>query len=106
MCKWRLLSKSKVMMCTSMVDARRINVVLNGKLVKEVECFKYLGLHVAVDGGIYVEVRFRLNKIRKMCGGMKRVFTCKSVGMNAKRRFYEVLGLPIALYGEEEKLNM
>jgi len=34
-------SKSKVLRCTRMVDGRRMNVVLNGKLLEEVECFKY-----------------------------------------------------------------
>ncbi len=42
-------SNSKVMKCTRMVDGKRMNVVLNGKLLEEIECFKYLGLHVAAD---------------------------------------------------------
>ena len=28
-----------------------MNVVLNGNLLEEVEFFKYLGSHIAVDGG-------------------------------------------------------
>ncbi len=28
-----------------------VNVALNGELLEEVECLKYLGSHVAVDGG-------------------------------------------------------
>ncbi len=54
MCKRRKLrvneSKSKVMKFTRLVDGRRMNITLNGKVLEEVECFKYLGLHVAVDG--------------------------------------------------------
>ncbi len=38
------VSKSKIMKCTRMVNGRRTDVVLNGKLLEEVECFKYLGL--------------------------------------------------------------
>ncbi len=53
------------------------------------QCFKYLGLYVAVDGGIEGEVKFRMNEVRKMCGGMKRVLKCRSLGTNAKRRLYE-----------------
>ncbi len=34
-------------------------------------------------------------------GGMKRVFKCKSLGMSAKRRLYEGVVVPIALYGAE-----
>ncbi len=54
-------------------DGRRTNVVLNGKLVEEVECFKYLGPHVSVNGGIEGEVKFRMNEVGKVCGGMKTV---------------------------------
>lgn len=31
--------RAKIMKCTRMVDDRRMNVVLNGKLLEEVECF-------------------------------------------------------------------
>lgn len=50
------MNKSKVMMCTSRTDGGRMNVVLNGKLLEEVEGFEYIGLHVDVDGGIDGEV--------------------------------------------------
>ncbi|WP_435325971.1 reverse transcriptase domain-containing protein, partial [Klebsiella pneumoniae] len=42
-------NKSKVMRCTRSVDGRRMNIVLNDELLEEVDCFKYLGSHVAVD---------------------------------------------------------
>ncbi len=34
------------------------------------QCFKYLGLHVSVDGGIEGEVKFRMSGAGKVCGGM------------------------------------
>ncbi len=40
------------MKCRRLVDGRGINVALNGEVLEEVECFKYLGSHVALDGGI------------------------------------------------------
>ncbi len=61
------------MKCTRLVDGRRMNVALNGEMLKQVECFKYLGSHVAVDGGIEGEVKFRMNEVGKVCGGMKSV---------------------------------
>ncbi len=84
-----------------LVDGRRRNVSLNGKVLQEVECFKYLGSHVAVNGGIGGEVKFRMNEVGKVCGGMKRVFKCKSLGMSAKRRLYEGGVVPTAIYGAE-----
>ncbi len=45
-------SKSKVMKCTRLVDGRRMNVALNGEVLKEVECFKYLESHLDANGRI------------------------------------------------------
>ncbi len=56
-----------------MVDGWRMNVALNGKLLEKVECFKFLGSHVAVDGGIDGEVKFRMNEVGNVCGRMKSV---------------------------------
>ncbi len=52
------------------VDDRR----MNGELLEEAERLKYLVSHVAVDGEIEGGVKFRMNEVEKMCGGMKRVF--------------------------------
>ncbi len=70
-------------------------------MLEEVECFRYLGSHVAVDGGIEGEVKFRMNEVGKVCGGMKINFKCRSLGMSAKRRLYEGVGVPTALFGAE-----
>ncbi len=43
-----------------------------------------------------------MNEVGKVCGGgLKRVFKCKSLGMSAKRRLYEGVVVPTALYGSE-----
>lgn len=65
---------------------RKINITLNRKLLEEVKGFKS---HVAVDGRIDGEVKIKVNKIRKVYGGMKRVFKCRTLGMNGKRKIYE-----------------
>lgn len=46
-------------------------VALNEKLLEEVECFEYLRPNVAVDEGINGEVKSRMNKVVKLCEGMK-----------------------------------
>ncbi len=45
-------SKSSLMKCMRMVDDRRMNVVLNGKLLVEVVCFEYLESHNIITGEI------------------------------------------------------
>ncbi len=62
---------------------------------------KYLGLHVAVNGGMDVEVKFRMKEVGNVCGGTRRVFKCRSLGINAKRRLYEGVVVSSALYGDE-----
>ena len=52
---------TKVMKYTTTVGGKRIIVVLNGELIKETECFQYLGSHVTVIGGI-LDVMSRMNK--------------------------------------------
>ena len=42
------LSKSKVMKCSRLVDERRMNVALNGTMLEEVKCFKYLRTSEAI----------------------------------------------------------
>ena len=56
-------SNRKAMKCTRMLDDRRLNIVLNAELLEKNFCH-YLGSHIAVDGGINVEVRSRMIKGR------------------------------------------
>ncbi len=51
-----------------MVDSTRMHVVLNGKLLEEVEYFRYLVSHVPVDGGIDIEVKCRMHEVEKVLG--------------------------------------
>ncbi len=54
-----------------------------------------------MNGGIEGEVTLRINEVGKVCGGMKRVFKYRSLGMSGKRRLYEGAVVPAALYGTE-----
>ena len=46
-------------------------------------------------------MNFRISDIRKVLGGMKTVFSCRAMGLNVKRRLYEEVAVPTALYGTE-----
>ncbi len=50
-----------------------------------------------VDG----EIKFRMNEVEKVCGGIKKVFKCGLLGMNAKKRMYEGVVVLTVLYGAE-----
>ena len=47
---------------------------------------------IIIDGGLEIEVKCRINDVGKVLGGMK-VFSCRAIGMNVKRRLYEGLRL-------------
>ena len=44
------VGKSKVMMCSRYGNGGRMHVILNGKPLEEMDCFKYLGSQVAAGG--------------------------------------------------------
>ena len=51
----------KVMRCSRYGNRDRMNVILNGEPLEEVEC-KYLGSQVAADGGCERDVVHRMNE--------------------------------------------
>ncbi len=95
------MGKSKVIRCVRDADGGRMNVRLNGELLEEVESFKYLGSHVAVNGRVDVEVGNRMKEASKCMGGMKSVLSNRALGINIKRRLYKGIVVPTALYGAE-----
>ena len=61
------------------------------------ECFKYIGSKITIDAGIETEVKFKINDVGKVLGGMKKVFSYRAMRMNVKRRLYKELALQIIL---------
>ena len=51
------MGKSKVMRCTRNEDGARLNVILNGEALEEVDQFKYFGSVIAANGGVEADVR-------------------------------------------------
>ena len=47
------VGKIKVMKCLRNVNEGRMHVIVNGKPLEDVDCFKYLGLQVAADGEMW-----------------------------------------------------
>ena len=95
------VGKSKVLRCTRSRDAGGMNVWLGREKLEEVDAFKYLGSHIARDGCVDVEVKHRVKEARRVMGGMKSVFKCRTLSMGAKSRLYEGVVVPAATYGAE-----
>ena len=93
--------KSKVMRCARNEDGARLNVMLNGEALEEVDQFKYLGSVIAANGGVKADVRHRVNEGCKMLGALKGVMKNRGLGMNVKRVLYEKVVVLTVMYGSE-----
>ena len=95
------VGKSKVMRCTRSEDGARLNVMLNGEALEEVDQFKYLGSFIAANGGVEADVRHRVNEGCKVLGALKGVMKNRGLGMNVKKVLYEKVAVPTVMYGSE-----
>ena len=95
------VGKSKVMRCTRNEDGARLNVLLNGEALEEVDQFKYLGSVIAANGGVEADVHHRVNEGCKVLGALKGVMKNRGLGMNVKKVLYEKVVVPTVMYGSE-----
>ena len=93
------LGKNKVMRCTRNEDVARLNVMLNGVALEEVDQFKYLGSVIAANGEVEADVRHRVNEGCKVLGALKGAMKNRGLGMNVKKVLYERVVVPTAMYG-------
>ena len=88
-CKRRKLrvnvGKNKVMRCVTYGNCGPMHVILNGKLLEEVDCFKYLGSEVAADGGCERDVVYRMNEEYRAWGALKSVLSNRGLGIKDKK---------------------
>ena len=95
------VGKSKVMRCARNEDGARLNVMLNGEALEEVDQFKYLGSVMAENGGLEADVHQRVNEGCKVLGALKGVMKNRGLGMNVKKAVYEKVVVPKVMYGLE-----
>ena len=65
------VGKSKVIRCSRYGNGDRMHVILNGELLEEEDCFKYLGSQVVADGGCERDVAQRMNEGYRALGMLK-----------------------------------
>ena len=82
-------------------NCARLNVMLNGEALEEVDQFKYLGSVIAANGGVEADVRHRVNEGCKVLGALKGVMKNRGLGMNVKKVLYEKVAVPTVMYGSE-----
>ena len=77
------------MRCSRYGNRGRMQVILNGEPLKEVDCFKYQWLQVAADGGYERDVEHRMKEGYRAWGGQKSVLSNRGLGIKAKKCLYE-----------------
>ena len=104
-CKRRKLrvnvGKSKVMRCARNESDTRLNVMLEGEVLEEVDQFKYLGSIISANGGVEADVSHRVNEGCKVLGAVNGVIKNRGLGMDVKRALYEKVIVPTVTYGSE-----
>ena len=65
------------------------------------DCFKYLGSQVALEGGCEKDVVHRMNERYRAWGALKSVLRNRGLGIKAKKCLYEGVIVPTAMYGAE-----
>ena len=83
------IDKSKVMRCLRYGNMGQICVILNSKPLVEVDCFLYLGLQVAADGGSQWDMAHRMNEGYLAWGALKSVLIKRGLGIKEKKSAYE-----------------
>ena len=96
------VGKSKVMRCTRNEDGARLNVMLNGEALEEVDQVKYLGSVIVANGRVEADVchRVPVNEGCKVLGALKGVMKNRGLGMNVKK-FCLRKWLPTVMFGSE-----
>ena len=77
------------MRCSRYGNGDRMNVILNGESLEEVDCFKYLGSQVAADGGCERDVVHKMNEGCRAWGELKSGLSNRGLGIKAKKCLYE-----------------
>ena len=76
-------------------------MILNGEPLEKVNCFTYLGLQVAADGGCERDLVHEMNEGYRTWGALKSVLSNRGLGIMAKKYPYEGVIVPTPLYGAE-----
>ena len=95
------VGKSKVMKCSREAGGGHLDIRLNGEPLEKVDSFKYLGSVIAADGKVETEVKVRVNEAGRVHGGLRKILKSRSLHMKVKRKLYEGIVVPTALYGAE-----
>ena len=72
---------------------------LNGEMLEEVDHSKYLESQIGREGGVEVDISFKVVEARRAAGTVRKLWKNGGLGVEA-RKIYEGIVVPMMLYGE------
>ena len=76
------IGKTEVMGVTKRTEQLRVEAYVNGKEVRQVSSFRYLGSLISENGRCDAEIKSRIAMAKGNFGKMRRILTNLSLGMN------------------------
>ena len=80
-------------------DPVRSTIVIDNKIIEQVNLFNYLGNMISYEGEL--DIDNKLNNFLKITGILNNVFGPKKALRKTRIKLYNALALPVLLYGSE-----
>ena len=93
--------KTEIMVVSKKNITPDCKIEVDGKILKQVKKFKYLGTFVTSDGRSDTEIKCRIGQSKKAFNNMKNIFKDRNISMELKLRLLQCYIEPILLYGSE-----
>jgi len=80
-------------------DPVRTKIVIDNKTIEQVNLFNYLGYMISYEGEL--DIDNKLNNFLKITGILSNVFRPQKALKKTRIKLYNILALPVLLYGSE-----
>ena len=95
------MKKTETMVVTKKKQAPECNITINGKIIKQVKKFVYLGSTITEDAKCKSEIMKRINIARSNFNNMKKILTNNKITIKTKKNIIRTYVWSSLLYGCE-----
>ena len=95
------IKKTVTMVISKKLVTPKCDIEIEGKILNQVDNFKYLGAFITSDGRCTTEIKSRIGQAKAAFNKMKSILCNKSLSMNVRNRVLKCYIEPVLLYGSE-----
>jgi hypothetical protein len=95
------IKKTETMVISKKNITPKCDIRIEGKLLNQVNKFKYLGVMVTSDGRCLTEIKSRIGQAKAAFQKMRNILCNKSLSLNIRKRVLKCYIEPVLLYGCE-----